>query len=100
MAKTLSLLLLALALLSGAAPAGARPVTDAMGRVVEVPEPQNVRRVIALGSSMAFVTYLGAQDRIVGVEDIEAGRYASFSDAASLRAHISAIGKRVLSSQR
>ena len=71
MAKTLSLLLLALALLTGAAPAGARPVTDALGRVVEVPEPQNVRRVIALGSSMAFVTYLGAQDRIVGVEDID-----------------------------
>ena len=71
MAKTLSLLLLALALLTGAAPAGARPVTDVMGRVVEVPEPQNVRRVIALGSSMAFVTYLGAQDRIVGVEDID-----------------------------
>ena len=71
MAKALSLLLLALALLTGAAPAGARPVTDAMGRLVEVPEPQNVRRVIALGSSMAFVTYLGAQDRIVGVEDID-----------------------------
>ncbi|MGE4310088.1 ABC transporter substrate-binding protein [Desulfovibrio sp.] len=71
MAKALSLLLLALVLLTGAAPAGARPVTDAMGRLVEVPEPQNVRRVIALGSSMAFVTYLGAQDRIVGVEDID-----------------------------
>ena len=71
MAKTLSLLLLALALLAGATHAGARPVTDALGRVVEVPEPQNVRRVIALGSSMAFVTYLGAQDRIVGVEDID-----------------------------
>lgn len=71
MAKTLSLLLLALTLLTGAAPAGARPVADAMGRIVEVPEPQNVKRIIALGSSMAFVTYLGAQDRVVGVEDID-----------------------------
>ena len=71
MAKALSLLVLALALLTGAAPAGARSVTDALGRVVEVPEPENIRRMVALGSSMAFVTYLGAQDKIVGVEDID-----------------------------
>ena len=71
MAKALSLLILALALLGGAAPVGARAVTDAMGRMVEVPEAENIRRMVALGSSMAFVTYLGAQDKIVGVEDID-----------------------------
>ena len=71
MAKALSLLMLALALLTGVAPAGARSVTDAMGRVVEVPEPENIKNMVALGSSMAFVTYLGAQEKIVGVEDID-----------------------------
>lgn len=71
MAKALSLLMLALTLLTGAPHAGARSVTDAMGRIVEVPEPENIKRIVALGSSMAFVTYLGAQDKIVGVEDID-----------------------------
>ncbi len=32
----------------------------------------------------------------VGMADIEAGRYTEFSDAASLRSHITAISKRVL----
>ncbi|MBW7901805.1 MAG: type II toxin-antitoxin system ParD family antitoxin [Rhodocyclaceae bacterium] len=36
---------------------------------------------------------------VIGADDIEAGRYTAFGDAASLRAHIAAIGKRVASSR-
>lgn len=48
---------------------GSKQVTDAFGRIVDV--PLKVERLVALGSSMAFVTYLGAQNLAVGVEDIE-----------------------------
>lgn len=58
-------------------------------RLVQAREAEQAAKLAALREAVS-----------VGVEDIEAGRYASFNDAASLRAHISAIGKRVLSSQR
>ncbi|MDR2442414.1 MAG: ABC transporter substrate-binding protein [Deltaproteobacteria bacterium] len=44
-------------------------VTDVFDRQVEVPD--KVERVIALGGSMMFLTYLGAVDMAVGVEEIE-----------------------------
>ncbi|QAR32162.1 ABC transporter substrate-binding protein [Geovibrio thiophilus] len=47
----------------------AKTVTDIFGRTVTVPD--NVERIIALGSSMSFVTYLHAQKLAVGVEDVE-----------------------------
>ncbi|QSG06127.1 iron ABC transporter substrate-binding protein [Halapricum desulfuricans] len=47
--------------------AGARTVTDGAGRDVEVPE--SVERVVAVGpGSLRQVAYLGATDRVVGVE--------------------------------
>lgn len=51
--------------------AGFRTVIDAMGRKVEVPPADHIQRVLALGGSMAFVTFMGAQDRVVGVEDLD-----------------------------
>ncbi|GAB1410652.1 iron ABC transporter substrate-binding protein [Desulfovibrionales bacterium] len=74
MAKKIIYCIVALMLLatsSAGADDGSRIVVDAMGRRVEVPPAHQVRRVIALGSSMAFVTFMGAQDRVVGVEDLE-----------------------------
>lgn len=50
-------------------PAQAKTVTDAQGRKVTVPD--RVERIIALGSSMSFVTYMKAQNLAVGVEDID-----------------------------
>ena len=44
-------------------------VTDALGRKVEVPD--KVERIVALGSSMSFVTYLRAQKLVAGVEDFD-----------------------------
>ncbi len=35
---------------------------------------------------------------VLGVEDIDAGRYTAFNDAESLRAHVAAIAKQVGSS--
>lgn len=58
-------------------------------RLVQAREAEQAAKLAALREAVA-----------VGVEDIEAERHACFSDAASLRAHISAIGKRVLPSQR
>lgn len=49
--------------------AWAKTVTDVFGRTVNVPD--RVERVISIGSSMAFVTYLRAQNLAVGVEDVE-----------------------------
>ncbi len=48
--------------------AQAKTVTDMQGRKVTVPD--KVERLIALGSSMSFVTYMKAQNLAVGVEDI------------------------------
>ncbi len=52
-----------------AAADASRIVTDAFGRKVRL--PPEIHRLVALGSSMAFVTYLGEQAKAVGVEDIE-----------------------------
>jgi len=49
--------------------AQAKTVTDVQGRRVDVPD--RVERLIALGSSMSFVTYMKAQHLAVGVEDID-----------------------------
>jgi len=47
-----------------------RTVTDLAGRKVAVPD--KVERLIALGpGSLRLVAYLGATDRIVGIEDLE-----------------------------
>jgi len=69
MRKTACFLCTALLCVFAALPAQARTLTDVFDRRVEVPD--TVRRLVALGSSMAYVTYLGAQDLAVGVEDIE-----------------------------
>lgn len=67
------LLVAAVLLPAGAAEAGVRRITDALGRTVDVPE--TVRHVIASGSGcLRLLTYLQAQDRIVGVDDIEVRR--------------------------
>lgn len=68
MAKRLSILF-TLFLVLAAAPLEAKTVIDASGRRVDVPE--HINRLVALGSSMAFVTYLQAQDLVVGVEAID-----------------------------
>lgn len=64
-------LLSLLALILVWAPAGleAKTVTDSAGRRVEVPE--RVERLVALGSAMGFVSYLQAQDLVVGVEAVD-----------------------------
>ncbi|MGE4290705.1 MAG: ABC transporter substrate-binding protein [Desulfovibrio sp.] len=51
------------------AAAQARTLVDVFGRGVEVPD--KVERLLALGSSMCFVTYLRAQELAVGVEDMD-----------------------------
>ena len=48
-----------------------RVLTDALGRTVHLPPANHIRRLVALGSSMAFITYLNAQDLVVGVEDFD-----------------------------
>jgi iron complex transport system substrate-binding protein len=49
---------------------GTQTVTDAAGRDVTV--PGNVERVVGLGpGALRFITYLGATDRVVGVEQLE-----------------------------
>ncbi|MDR2352092.1 MAG: ABC transporter substrate-binding protein [Deltaproteobacteria bacterium] len=53
----------------GSPGAWARQVTDVLGLNHEVPD--QVERIVALGSSMMFITFLGAQDLVVGVEQIE-----------------------------
>ncbi|MGE4310957.1 ABC transporter substrate-binding protein [Desulfovibrio sp.] len=71
MEKKLSILALLLLLCLPAAPAGASTVTDALGRRVDVPEPEHISRILALGCSMGFITSLGAQDMVLAVEDID-----------------------------
>lgn len=53
------------------APAPPRILTDALGRTVRLPPAEHIRRLVALGSSMAFITYLNAQNLVVGVEDFD-----------------------------
>ncbi len=55
-------------------------------RLVQAREAEQAAKLVALRDAVA-----------VGVADIEAGRYTEFDDAASLRAHIHGIRRRVLS---
>lgn len=57
-------------------------------RLVQTREAEQAAKLAALREAVA-----------VGMVDIEAGRYTEFNDAASLRSHISHIGKRVLAKQ-
>jgi len=54
-------------------------------RLVQARELEQTAKLEALRAAVA-----------VGVADIDAGRYTDFNDAASLRAHINGISKRVL----
>lgn len=57
----------------GASPAGAVTLTTATGKTLELDAP--LTRVICSGSGcLRLVTYLGAQDKIVAVDDLEAKR--------------------------
>ena len=70
--KKLLCILMALMLLAGAACAEGttRVLTDALGREVEVPE--TVNRIVCTGvGALRYVCYLGAEDRVVGVEEHE-----------------------------
>ena len=69
MGKIACLLCCALVWLGSPLSARARTLVDVFGRQVEAPD--RVERLVALGSSMSYVTYLGAQDLAVGIEDIE-----------------------------
>lgn len=55
-------------------------------RLVQAREAEQTAKLAALREAVA-----------VGIADIEAGRYTEFGDAASLRAHMDGIRKRVLS---
>lgn len=68
--------------------AGARTVTDLLGRRVEVPE--RVERLVALGpGSLRLVVYLGAADRVVATEAMEARM------ETGLRPYAAALGDRL-----
>lgn len=54
-------------------------------RLVQAREEERAVKLAAVRDAVA-----------VGIADIDAGRYREFGDAASLRAHITAISKRVL----
>ncbi len=63
-------LLISLVLASGAAAAEAVAVKDTAGRMVTVPEDPD--RIVAIGpGSLRLMVYLEAQDKVVGVEDME-----------------------------
>ncbi|QKF82980.1 ABC transporter substrate-binding protein [Halarcobacter ebronensis] len=50
-------------------PAFALTVTDLLNREVSLEKPAN--RVIALGTSLSYVTYLNSVDKVIGIEAIE-----------------------------
>lgn len=54
-------------------------------RLVQAQEEERAAKLAALREAVA-----------VGIADIEAGRYAEFHDAASLRSHLQGIRQRVL----
>lgn len=58
-------------------------------RLVQAREAEQAAKLVALRAAVA-----------VGVADIEAGRYTTFHDAASLRSHIAGISERVLAKRR
>ncbi len=72
-----ALMILAVFCLAGpafAAAPGERTVQDMAGRSVRV--PTSVKRIVALGpGALRLVVYLGAFDRVVGVEEAEKGRF-------------------------
>lgn len=74
--KKLTLFLLVFALLltgcgaGGAGSENARTITDGMGRQVQVPE--TVESVVCVGvGALRYTCYMGAQSRVIGVEDCE-----------------------------
>ena len=73
MNQFVSLILLCLVLLSFNSPALAqdiRQITDAAGRTIDI--PGKIEHIICSGSGcLRLATYLGAQDLVVGVDDIE-----------------------------
>ncbi|MEA4857059.1 iron ABC transporter substrate-binding protein [Solidesulfovibrio sp.] len=67
---SLAALLLMLLLPSGPAAAASRTVTDAAGRSVTV--PATVSRIVCLGPGcLRLIAYLGATDKVVGIERFE-----------------------------
>lgn len=56
-------------------------------RLVQAREAEQAAKLAALREAVA-----------IGLDDIAAGRYMTFSDASSLRSYIADIGKRVLAS--
>ena len=58
-------------------------------RLVQAREAEQTAKLAALREAVA-----------VGVADMEAGRFTTFNDVASLRAHLKAIGKRALSARQ
>lgn len=56
-------------------------------RLVQQREQEQASRMQALREAVA-----------IGLEDIEAGRFTTFDDTASLRSHIAVIGKQVIAS--
>jgi antitoxin ParD1/3/4 len=57
-------------------------------RLVQAREEEQAAKLAAMREAVA-----------VGIADIEAGRYATFNDAKSLRTHIDAIAQRVQDQQ-
>lgn len=55
---------------SGGASAGERTITDSLGRTVQVPEKVESVACVGVGA-LRYSCYVGAADRIVGVEDYE-----------------------------
>ncbi len=81
---------LTLLLLAGAGLAEAGTVTDLLARRVKVPD--RVERLVALGpGSLRLVVYLGAQERVVGIEAME----RRLDD--TLRPYAAALGERFAS---
>lgn len=69
----ISILLITMSSLPTVAAESSRSITDAAGRTV--PVPASVDHVICSGpGALRLLTYLGAQDRIVAVDDIETRR--------------------------
>ena len=58
-------------------------------RLVQAREAEQAAKLVALREAVTM-----------GVADIEAGRYTTFLDAASLRSHITDISKRVVAKRR
>ncbi|WP_027362573.1 iron ABC transporter substrate-binding protein [Desulfospira joergensenii] len=79
MARSLFRLTVCLTLIFGifgaaAVHAGTRQITDSAGRPLTIPE--NIKHIICSGPGcLRLITYLGAQDLVVGVDDMEKRRW-------------------------